>query len=116
MKVRPTRYHDGKPVFEIEYYESNGRFLELARTNTNSPLVLFLYDGDVTNHEAIMHYPHGNYVFCPLGEDEITRNVRFAHKLENYESEGDLLQRVDEFIGRCVDLDDRHRFLLACFV
>jgi hypothetical protein len=105
--VSPTRYHEGKPVIEIESYNGQGFFVELAR-GKDSRLVLFLYQGCGANHGEYMLVPNGNSLFCPPDEDEFTRHVRFARKLENYESERDLLQRVDEFIGRCLDLDDRH--------
>lgn len=55
-------------------------------------------------------------VLCPPEEDEITRHVRFPRNLGAYGSVENLLQDVDQFLARCLDLDERHRFLLACFV
>jgi hypothetical protein len=115
MKVSPTRYYQGKPVIETYFLESERWFVELVRT-ANSRLALLLYEGDINNFKVCQHLSYGDNWLCPPKEDEITRHVRFSHKLGTYDSMGDLLQRVDSFIGRCVDLDDRHRFLLACFV
>jgi hypothetical protein len=57
----------------------------------------------------------------PPDEDEITRHIRFVKLVlylgwDQYGSVGNLLRRVNALIALCLDLDDRHRFLLACFV
>ena len=115
MKVSPTHYFKGKPIVEIDFREGEGWLLELART-TDSRLALIQYLGDGTNYEASQHFLMGDYVASPPNEDEFTRHVRFARKLATYESVGHLLQKVDAFLARCLDLDDQHRFILACFV
>jgi hypothetical protein len=74
------------------------------------------YDLFGNNHQTITHFPWDGGVICPPAEDEFTRHIRFPHRLGELKSAGNLLQEIDAFLCRCLDLDDRHRFLLACFV
>ncbi len=56
------------------------------------------------------------HAYFPLEEDETTRHVHFAQNAYHYASVSALLQEVNAFLAKCLDLDERHRFLLACFV
>lgn len=115
MKATPKRYYEGKPVVEIDFLEGKGWFVELARTAKDSQLVLIL-KGDGIELQSFMHFPVGNFVACPPEENEISRHVRFTTGLWPYGSVENLLNEIESFFTRCLDLDGRDRFLLACFV
>lgn len=115
MRASAKRYYRGKLVIQTDFLAGEGWFVELVRAAT-SQLVQVRYKSDGTNFEANLHFSCGDSVLGVPDEDEITRHVRFAHSLGPYESVDNLLQEVDTFLARCLDLDQRYRFLLACFV
>jgi ribosomal protein L34 len=115
MRLNRTRYYKGKPLIETDFVDGKEWFVDLGRTS-NSQLVLVVYKGDGTNCETSEYLSQTDQVLCPPEEDEITRHVRFPRSLGAYGSVESLLQDVDKLLARCLDLDERHRFLLACFV
>jgi hypothetical protein len=115
MRASPQRFYKGKPLIETDFFAGNGWLVELVRTGT-SELILIHYKVDGTKWESCFHVPYGESVLCPPVEDEITRYVRFAHCVGHCGSAENYLQAIDSFLVRCLDLDQRYRFLLACFV
>src|SRR5271170_6684837 len=131
MKASRPRYLDGKLVKEIEFLEWQGGLVDLVR-HSDDQLRLVHYPGDQHYCRIRESFVYGDNVLCPPSEDEITRHVRFAHAAEwedsrddrhpdywpahGRESSTELLEKLDRFIARCLDLDGQHRFLLACFV
>jgi len=115
MRASPKRFYEGKPVIETDFFVGQGWLVELVRIE-NFGLVLIHYKDDGTKWKSSLHVPSGESVLCPPVEDEITRHVRFASRVGIYASAQDYLEAVDSFLARCLDLDQRYRFLLACFV
>jgi len=120
MKVSPTRSYEGKTVIQSYRREQLGWDLELVR-NMNSKLELIRYCSDRSTLPFIRDFPVNEHIVRPPDEDEVTRHIRFVKfdphlGWDKYGSVGNLLRRVNALIRRCLDLDDRHRFLLACFV
>jgi ribosomal protein L34 len=116
MRAKPTRYFEGRPVIETDFIAGKGWFVELARARDTSQLVLVLFSGDIVAKQARPYLLYGKSVLFPPEEDETTRHVRFATGLATYESVENLLQKIDQFLACCLDLEQRYRFLLACFV
>ena len=98
-----------------DFFAGDGFCVELARVGQNSTLGLVLYkNGEGASYGKIVTLP--DYVLVPPEEDEITRHIRFAETVGDVLEVRRLLTRVDDFLSLCIELDDRRRFLLACFV
>lgn len=55
--------------------------------------------------------------FRPPAENELSRHVRLPSSYAPAAPPArTLLNELDSFLGRCLDLDERYRFLLSCFV
>ncbi len=116
MKATPKRYYEGKPVVEVDLLAGEVSLVELARTAIDSRLVLILYKGDGVGVQASTLFSSEKFVYCPPEENQISRHVRFTTCVGSYGSVENLLQEIESFFARCLDLDGRDRFLLACFV
>ena len=98
-----------------DFFGGDGFCVELARVGQNSNLGLVLYkNGESSYYGDSVSLP--DYVLVPPEEDEITRHIRFAERLGDVLEVRRLLTQVDDFLSLCLELDDRRRFLLACFV
>jgi ribosomal protein L34 len=115
MEPKLRGYDNGKPVLEVDFVEDERSFVELVRSG-DSRLVLVGYAGDVATCKFGNPLSAPNAVYCRPGEDEFTSHIRFPQSLCTYGSVDELLQRIESFLARCLDLDDRDRFLMACFV
>lgn len=114
---RPTnRFENGKPIFVTDFCEGPGFCVELARTGKSSSLALVRHMYG-SRPESVMSVTTSDSVLVPLKEDEITDHVRFAETVgEKKLPARTLIKKIDSFFDSCLDLDERHRFLLACFV
>jgi hypothetical protein len=105
-----------KSVVETDFVSANGLYVELVRT-TDSRLAFASYEDEgqkvsIDNRS----YSFQKRLLVPPEEDELIRRVRFAQKIGDDASVQSLLQQIDSFISRCLDLDPGYRFLLGCFV
>ncbi len=116
MRAKPTRYFEGKPVIETDFIAGDKWFVELVRNEKTPDLIFILFKGDVEKFDVMRYVITDKAVLFPPDDNEITRHVRFARRLGTYDSVNNLLQEVDDFLSRCLDLEERYRFLLACFV
>ena len=98
-----------------DFFAGDGFCVELARVGQNSNLGLVLYkNGEGASYGNSVTL--SDYVLVPPEEDEITRHIRFAETVGDVLEVRRLLTQVDDFLSLCLELDDRRRFLLACFV
>jgi hypothetical protein len=107
--------HRNKSDVETDFVEGNGWYIELVRA-TNSCPVFILFEIKCEKVTANKSFVLQSRSLVLPEEDELIRHVRFAQKIGDYDSVQSLLQQIDSFISRCLDLDPGHRFLLACFV
>lgn len=113
MKSNQIRNADVKPPLETNFYRSREWCVELGRHGDSLCLIYYQNDGDGCKTKAV---DCRDSVLCPPEEDEITRHMRLPKGLAPYDSISELLSRVEGFFNLCLDIDERHRFLLACFV
>ena len=107
--------HRNKSGVETDFVEGNGWYIELVRSTNSSPVfVLFEIKGEKAT--AKKSFVLQGRLLVPPEEDELSRHIRFSQKIGDYHSVQNLLQQIDSFISRCLDLNPEHRFLLACFV
>ena len=116
MKLKAKRQIEGKPVCETDFLEGEGWCVELARAANSPELVLLSYRGDADKLEGATALDQGKYALCPPDQDELTLHLRLARCVRKYGSVTELLQKVQAFLARCIELNESHRFLLACFV
>lgn len=104
-----------KSAIETDFARGNRWSIELVRT-TGSRLCFVLYETEGEKCTCGFSFGLPNESFVVPAEDELIRHVRFAHQIGDSDSVQSLLQQIDSFISRCLDLDSEYRFLLACFV
>ena len=109
------RYRRNKPVIETEFVKGDGWFIELVRT-VRSRLFFILYELDGGKVTFSWEFELGDRVIVPPEEDEFTRHVRLAGQLNDCGTVSNLLNNIDLFISRCLDINARDRFMMTCFV
>jgi hypothetical protein len=100
---------------ETDFVQNDDWCIELVR-NLSYRLALLKFDIKTWNISYDTRIEVEDQVFVPLEEDELTRHVRLAYFCGDYGSVRGLFQKIDSVLSLCLDLDERHRFLLACFV
>lgn len=112
--MMPTNYPSEGSV-ELDFKDGGWWLLEMMRTTSGKYTLVWFANKDV---EAEYGTPilADRRAYYPLAEDEISRHVHFPRALDWYRSVDWLLAQIDDFFVHCLDLDPRHRFLLACFV
>ena len=116
MTIRELGLHNNKPIVETASIEVNGLLFEMMR-DPGGKLVLAIFDPATNSVRMATKYIESPaYAYKPLREDEITNHVRFARSASPLESEVALLREVEAFLGKCIDVEGRHRSLLAAFV
>jgi hypothetical protein len=116
MKIVPKRYHAGRPVTETDFFEEDGVFFELAQTFDNELCLIKCRAFYPKDFEIGPHFPWEDNELFPPEEDEINRHMRLPKYPVGFGSVDKLLQEVETFLAKCLDLNERDRFLLACFV
>jgi len=115
MKKASPPFYRGKRRVESDFVDGNQWLLEMMRTK-HGEFTLVRYANRGNPAEYAKPFLNDTYAYFPLEEDEITRHVLFPQRVAWYRSASSLLGEVDGFLANCLDLDERHRFLLACFV
>jgi hypothetical protein len=108
-------YNTKKLVFETDFAEGDGWYIELVRSPNDGPgLVKF----EIATQKSTFGkwFKLQGRVFVPPEEDELTRHVRLVQYYDPYGSVRSLLEKIDTILSRCLDIDAGRRFLLACFV
>lgn len=100
---------------DLDFKDGGWWLLEMMRTTGGGYTLVWFAERSVEAEYGVPVSVDG-HAFYPLAEDEITRHVRFPQSLGWYRSVDWLLADIDTFFVKCLDLDPRHRFLLACFV
>jgi hypothetical protein len=98
-----------------DFFAGEGWCIELARVMADGNLGYVMYkvgEGFEVRRKARV----SGAVFAPPEEDEFTRHIRFAGMPGAELDVQHLLTKVDDFLSWCIDLDERRRFLLDCFV
>jgi hypothetical protein len=109
-----SNYNNKKSVIETDFVEGDDWYIEQLRLGDHLALVMYEINTKKATYGTRIKVEE--QVFAPLEGDELTRHVRFAQFCDLYVSASILLQKIDSFLSRCLDLDAGHRFLLACFV
>lgn len=108
-------YNPKTRLFETDFVNGNGWYLELALENGIPSLVKYeIKTQEITSRQW---FKLQGRQFVPPGEDELTRHVRIPkYYTKSDVSVSSLLRLIDEYLFSCLDVDAGHRFLLACFV
>jgi hypothetical protein len=109
------RYRRNKPVIETEFVKGDGWFIELVRS-VRSGLYFILYQLDGGKVTFSWEFELGDRVIVPPEEDEFIRHVRLAGQFNECGTVSNLLNNIDLFISRCLDINARDRFMMTCFV
>lgn len=117
MKPQLIGSYKGSAAFEPYVLGDDGWSVEILRT-PRSILRLLKYDTQSRSCKIVEHVPWSNGVILAPEEDDFTRHVEFSSGfwLDEDEFEMDLLDQIEKFLLRCIDVEPQHRFLLACFV
>lgn len=105
----------GVPQSSADFFGANGWCIELARVGGNSNLGYVLYKRG-EGFRTARRMETRDFLFMPPEEDEFTKYIRFAETVGDELEVRHLLTKVDDFLSWCIELDERRRFLLACFV
>jgi hypothetical protein len=115
MQSFKKRYYRNKLIVETDFVQGVGWCADLVRS-TESRIGFLLYESDPgkVSFSRTLEWP--DRMLYPPEEDELMRNMRLPRCFGGYKSVGDLLQQIDAFLSRCLDLEVQLRFVLACFV
>jgi hypothetical protein len=115
QKLKPSII--SAPIEETEFAQlEDGSLLEMIEDPEDSSKTLFatLRNGAASFVDQV---DVGGRILRPLPrQSKIVRHVRLSRGAKPYESVDALLWGVNEVFCRCLDLEDRYRFLLATFV
>jgi hypothetical protein len=114
MDKMKRRNQDGKLIVETDFLDGQTWLLELVRA-ADGRFALVRYEVGTSNYQLGAYATVGDQIFCPPEKDEINRYIQLPSEVGKEESAGNLLQALDAFLSNCLDLDERYRFLLACF-
>lgn len=105
-------------MIELSSVAEETPFLDLVRTCTSRELALIHYDAAAGEHQCIDSVPWKDKVILPPEEDEFTQHVIWPTHIAKKRAipRRILLKWIDQFLDVCIDIEERHRFLLACFV
>jgi hypothetical protein len=102
---------------ETDFTDHEDWCIEAVREPKSQQLWLAKYwraDGKFTFAKS---FEIGGVTFHPPAENELSRHVRLPSSYApTASSTRTLLNELDKFLRRCLDLDARYRFLLSCFV
>lgn len=120
MTVKQQRivYLRGKPVVETASVElPDGTMLEMMEDPADSSQGAFPTKGHDGKVAFRREYEIVDRIYVPYPRQQgFLKHVRLARGIEFYQSLNDLLQQIDSVLNRTVDLDEKYRFLLSCFV
>lgn len=115
VKTKRIGIHNLPYAFEPSVLGDDGWFLELLRTQP-SKLSLLKFDRESRTCAIVKYYTWKNETILAPEEDDFTRHIEFPSGFSLYENETDLLAQIEKFLLLSLDVEPKHRFLLACFV
>lgn len=115
MQRFKNQYRGNKPLFETDFVNGEGWFIDLVRSQ-DSRLGFIRYKIDGQKVDFGLEFELEDRVIIPPEEGELVRHVRVPESFGDYGSVADLLKKIEWFLSRCLDLKARLRFLMSCFV
>src|SRR5579862_953494 len=115
MERFKNQYRGNKPVFEADFVSGDGWFIDLMRS-PDSRLNFMRYKIDGEKIDFGLEFELEDRVIIAPKDSELVRYVRMPECFYHYGSIAKLMNKMDIFLSRCLDLNPRSRFLMACFV
>lgn len=102
---------------ETDFTDHEDWCIEAVREPKSQQLWLAKYSRAEVKFTSAKTFEIGGLTFHPPAENELSRHVRLPScYVPTAPSVRTLLNELDSFFQRCLDLDQRYRFLLSCFV
>lgn len=102
---------------ETDFTDHKDWCIEAVREPNSQELWLAKYSRADARLTFAKTFEIDGLTFHPPTENELSRHVRLPSSYALAAPPvGPLLDELDSFLGRCLDLDERYRFLLSCFV
>jgi hypothetical protein len=102
---------------ETDFTDHKDWCIEAVRESKSQELWLAKYSRADATFEFARFFEIDGLTFHPPAENELSRHVRLPSSYSPAApSVHALLDELGCFFGRCLDLDERYRFLLSCFV
>ena len=102
---------------ETDFTDHKDWCIEAVREPESQELWLAKYSRTDARFTSAKTFEIDGLTFHPPAENELSRHVRlpssYALAAPTVRA---ILDELDSFLGRCLDLDERYRFLLSCFV
>jgi hypothetical protein len=105
------------PAIETDFAElEDGSLVDLIEDpEDSSRTLLVIFNGNEARY--VHEYEYKNRLLVPILRDgKIIRHVRLPRGIKPCGSADNLMEQIDSVLSRCIDLQEKYRFLLASFV